>query len=249
VELAGLPVTALMIAAALWTLRRRHDLARGAPLPRVARVTAAIAVVYGVAMFAALTAGAFMARRSPGALDDGAACALLVRLAERLHAGAPLQRTDVEVVLLAGEESGVQGSWEYARTRFAQPPELPTALINLEFIGASPDLAVFGREAYTLRSYPADPTLVGMLDAVHRQQRDKPIYVTPFGAGTDARSFLAHGIPAATLASDLPGHAYPRGLHSAADDRSRIDVAALDATLGYLEAVVRLADERGLSRP
>jgi acetylornithine deacetylase/succinyl-diaminopimelate desuccinylase-like protein len=247
VELAGLPVTGLMIAAALWTLSRRRALAAGAPLPLLARITAVVAAVYGVAMFAALSAGAFVSRRSPGALDDGAACAVLVRLIERLHAAGPLPRTEVEIVLLAGEESGVQGSWEYARSRFAQPPDLPTSVVNLEFIGAAADLAVFGKEAYTLRAYPADPTLLELFDTVHRQRRGKPIYVTGYGAGTDARSFLAHGIPAATLASDLPGHAYPRGLHSATDERSLVDIAALDATLEYLETVMRLADQRGVA--
>ena len=246
IELAGLPVTALMIAAALWTLSRRGTLARGAPLPRLARIAVPVAALYGVAMFAALSAGAFVPRRSAGALDDGAACALLVRLAERLHAAGPLPRTEVEVVLLAGEESGVQGSWEYARGRFKQPPDLPTAAINLEFIGAASDLAVFGKETFTLRAYPAAPGVVALLDAVHRQRRQKPLHVTWYGAATDARSFLAHGIPAATLTSDLPAHALPRGLHAASDDRARLDPAALDSTLDYLEQVVRLADRRGL---
>jgi acetylornithine deacetylase/succinyl-diaminopimelate desuccinylase-like protein len=246
IELAGLPIAALMIGAALWTLRGRRALAAGARVPRLARITAVVAAVYGVAMFAALTAGAFVSRRSPGALDDGAACAVLVRLIERLHAAGPLPRTEVEIVLLAGEETGVQGSWEYARSRFAQPPDLPTAVTNLELIGAAADLAVFSKEAYALRAYPADPALVELFDAVHRQKRNKPIHLTWYSAGTDARSFLAHGIPAATLASDLPDHAIPRGMHSATDQRSLVDIAALDATLEYLETVMRLADQRGI---
>jgi hypothetical protein len=70
--------------------------------------------------------------------------------------------------------------------------------------------------------------------------------VTWYGAATDARSFLAHGVPAATLKSDLPGHALERGMHSTADAPDRLDPAALDASLAYLEAVVRLADQRGV---
>ena len=43
-----------------------------------------------------------------------------------------------------------------------------------------------------------------------------------------------------------PGQLFPRGLHSARDDRSRLDEAALDASLAYLLDVVRRADARGL---
>jgi hypothetical protein len=236
-------VTVLMIAAAAWAARGRY---RRGPLPRLARIAVWVAPLYGLGLFASLGAGMFVSARSPGALDDGAAVAVLVRLAERLHAAGPLPRTEVEIALLSGEEIGVHGSWEYARRRFAKPPDLPTSVINLEFIGAAPDLAVFGSEKFTLRSFPADPTLVGILDAVHRQQRQKPLHVTWYGAATDARSFLAHDVPAATLASDLPDHALARGMHGAGDSPDRVDPAALDATLDYLDAAVRAADQRGL---
>lgn len=243
IELLGLPVTALMIAAAAWSARRRY---RTGPLPRVGRVAGWASVLYGLALFASLGAGVLVPARSPGALDDGAAVAVLVRLAERLHAAGPLPRTQVEIALLSGEEIGVQGSWEYARRRFAGPPDRPTSVVNLEFIGAVPDLAVFGSEKFSLRAFPPDPTLVGLLDAVHRAQRHAPLHVTWYGAATDARSFLAHGVPAATLVGDLPGHALARGMHGAGDSPDRIDPAALDATLAYLEAVAHLADQRGL---
>lgn len=245
IELLGLPATALMVAGALWAARRRF---RAGPLPRLAWAAAGLAVLYGAALFLSLTGGAFVARRSPGALDDGAACALLLRLAERLHAAGPLPRTEVEIALLSGEEAGVQGSWAYARRRFAQPPAVPTAVVNLEFIGAVSDLAVFGSERFSLRSFPADPGLVTLLDTVYRARRNESLHVTWYGAATDARSFLAHGVPAATLISDLPGHALARGMHSAADAPERVDLAALDATLAYLEEVVAVADVRGLPR-
>jgi acetylornithine deacetylase/succinyl-diaminopimelate desuccinylase-like protein len=243
IELLGLPLTALMIAAAAWAARGRH---RRGPLPRLARVASWAAVLYGVGLFASLSAGMLVPSRSPGALDDGASCALLVRLADRLRAAGPLPRTEVEIALLSGEEIGVHGSWELARQRFAAPPDLPTAVVNLEGLGATPDLAVFGSERFSLRSFPPDPRLVAILDAAHRQLRRKPLHVTWYGAATDARSFLAHGVPAATLTSDLPGHGIARGMHSAADAPDRLDPAALDASLAYLEAVARLADQRGL---
>jgi len=184
--------------------------------------------------------------RSHGALDDGAACAVLVRLAERLAAGAPPERTDVTFLFLSGEEIGVYGSWVYAATKFPKPPERPTVVVNLEFIGATADMGVFAREAFALRSFAPDARLLGLLDDAHVARRGSPMYRFPYPAGTDGRSFLAHGVRAATLYNDLPQHAFPRGLHSAADRRERVEVGALDAALDYLQDVAKLADHRGL---
>jgi len=103
------------------------------------RVAAWSAALYGALGFLALSAGVFVPQRSPGALDDGASCALLVRLASQLAEGPALERTEVEVILFSAEEVGVQGSWVYAAERFAQPPELASFVVNLEGLGASAD--------------------------------------------------------------------------------------------------------------
>jgi hypothetical protein len=127
-------VTPLAILAALCgALLRGPVRARG---PRaLLHLSPWLAVLSGALVFTSLSAGAFAARRSPGALDDGAACAVLVRLVEALAAGPDLRRTEVEVLLFSAEEMAAQGSWVYARERFAAPPSLPTALVNLEIIG------------------------------------------------------------------------------------------------------------------
>jgi hypothetical protein len=241
VDLLSLPMTLVMIAAPLAGMVRARRHAHPAAT-RFERIVAPVSATYGVAVFLALTGGALVSRRSPGALDDGAACAVLVRVAETL-ARAPLTRTDVEVALLSAEEIGVQGSRDFVHARLLPAPA-NTAVINFELIGAAADLAVFGSERFTLHSYPADPTLLSVLDTVHRQRRQRPIHVTWYGASTDARSFLREGIPALTLLSDLPEHALARGMHSAGDTRDRIDEAALDETLAYVLAVLREIDSR-----
>lgn len=244
-EFLGVPAAILMIvaaAAALRRARRRGD----AATTRLSLVAAFLAALNGLALFATLTAGAFMPERSHGALDDGGACAVLVRLAQSLAAGPLLERTDVTVLLLSGEEIGVYGSWIYAERVFAQPPARPTAVINLEFLGATQDQGVFGREAFSLRSFAPDPALVDLLDEVHRSRRGRPLYRFPFPSGTDGRSFLAHGVRAVTLFNDLPEHALPRHLHTAADRREHIDVRSLDEAVNYLQDAIGLADRRGL---
>ena len=233
------------LAAALAPRLPRH----AARLRGCGRIATWAGLVYGVAAFLALAAGAFVPARSPGALDDGASCAILVRLAAALAADPALRRTELEVALVSAEEVGVQGSWVWARRRFAEPPDLPTAVVNLEGLGASTQLAVLGSERFTLRAFPPDPGIVAWLDRVYREHFDAPLERTRFGGGTDARSFLAHGIPAATLVGREPGQFFLRGLHSARDDRSRLDPAALDASLAYLLDAVRRFDRDGLPAP
>ncbi len=146
------------------------------------------------------------------------------------------------LLFLSGEEIGVQGSWAYAARRFAEVPTVPTAAINLEFLGASREFAVFKGETFVTESYPPDPYLVSTVDAVHREQLGLPLWTTWYPAATDARSFLAHGVPAMTLLNALPGHALPRGMHSAEDNQDRIEPGALDAALDLLEETVRRID-------
>lgn len=237
IEILGLPLTLMMLVAAGLRWRR----GRAPAATRFERGATIAAVAYGAFSFAALTGGAFVSSRSPGALDDGAACTVLARLGERLAAQPP-QRTKVTLLFLSGEEIGVQGSWAYASRRFAEPAVVPTAAINLEFLGASREFAVFKGETFVTESYPPDPYLVRTIDAVHREQLGLPLWTTWYPAATDARSFLAHGIPAMTLLNALPGHALPRGMHSAADNRDRVELGALDAALDLLEGTVRRID-------
>jgi hypothetical protein len=234
----------LLLAALCGALCR--DPVRVRALRLLLRLCPWLAVLSGALVFVSLSAGAFAPRRSPGALDDGAACAVLVRLVEALGTGPDLRRTEIEVLLFSAEEMAAQGSWAYARERFAAPQALPTALVNLEILGASADHAVLGSEHFALRRFAPDPALVERLAAVHRATLGRDLAVTRLGGVTDARSFLAHGIPAATVISREAGVFFPRGLHSAADDRSRVDTAALESSLAFLLALARDVDRRGL---
>lgn len=245
VDLLALPMTLLFLAGALaaWRApraRRLSGLLRG-----TARVATIAAPLYGIASFLVFSAGAFVPARSPGAIDDGAACAVLVRVAEAL-AREPLARTEVEIALLSGEEIGVQGSSAWAEERFASPPDLPTFALNLDPFGMSPDLRFVPSENFVTRRFAPDARLLRRVSELYEAERGKPLLPTITGGATDARVFLAHGIPALTLSTDSPGSVFVRGLHSRHDDRSRVDEAALDASLGLLLRFARSVDERPL---
>jgi acetylornithine deacetylase/succinyl-diaminopimelate desuccinylase-like protein len=245
VDLLALPaVLAMLLGAAAGALTSRWPRRRRL-LVGCGRAAALLALTYGVGAFAALSAGALVPERSPGALDDGGSCAVLVRLAGELAAEPP-RRTEVELLWLSAEEVGVQGSWAYAAERFAAAPERPTWVVNLEGLGQAPRHQVIRSERFTLRSFDPDPHLVERLDAVQRRQLGAPLALTAYGGATDARAFLAHGVPAATLVSEAPGAPLTRHLHSAADSRQRLDEAALDASLAYLRAFVRDVDRAPL---
>jgi acetylornithine deacetylase/succinyl-diaminopimelate desuccinylase-like protein len=244
VDLLAAPVIPLMLLGALAALRAGRAPGRSRWLARFGGFAAWSAAAYGLATFVALSAGAFLPARSPGALDDGGACAVLVRVAEELAARPPPDRTDVELLLLSAEEVGVQGSWAYAAERFSAPPDLPTFVVNLEGIGASARLEVLARERFTLRSFEPDARLVDLLGVRYRLLFGEPLERTGFGGATDARSFLAHGIPAATLVSREPGGGLMRGLHSARDTRARLDPAALESSVAFLLDLVSAADAR-----
>jgi len=245
VELVTPLLTLLMIAGGVAAIPAPRS-KRGRGLKRFGTIVSYAAVVHGLAFFLVLTAGAVVPGKSPGALDNGGSCAVLVRLAGRLARAPGLQRTEVELITFSAEEVGVQGSRAYARARFARPPEIPTYVINLEGMGAAGDLAVLGSERTLLNSYEPDPRIVSLLAAVYREQRGAELEKTWYGGATDGRSFLDVGVPAATLLGREPDEIFLRDLHSAADSRKRVSPAALEAAVELLHGVASRADREGI---
>ncbi len=238
----GIPLTVLMVAIALASYVGFHA-GNFTPARRaLARLLGWASLLYGTAAFLALSAGGLMRERSPGVLDDGAACAVLLRLAETLAARPPAH-TEVRFVFFSGEEIGAQGSRALVAEEGAGgKPALPERVVNLDPIGASTDFAVLARERALFWSYRADPEVVGLLDRAHQRLRKKPIPVLDLSGLTDAWSFLRAGRPAATVLNPVPRFGIPRGLHSAQDRAERIPLGALEETLRFFEVAVREYD-------
>ena len=230
--LLGPVVLLQLIAAGLLVAKRKPG--------RLTAIARWAALLQGAGTCLVFTAGALFPPSS-GALDDGAACAVLVRLGAQLKEH-PLEHTRVELVFLASEENGVQGSDVWVRSWPA--PSLPMQVVNLEGLGASDHFAVFRGERFTLHSFAPDEGVLAALDAAHLTLHGTPIHRTWYPASTDARSFLARGIPAATVTSDLPEHAIARGLHSRHDDARGLQPAALDAALSFLIETAAEIDRR-----
>jgi len=247
IQVLGFPLCSLMIVTAFTGLTAQEASSIGKLGERLTRLVGKAALLYGLAFFAALSAGAVLPTRSPGALDDGAACAVLVRTAIELAQAPPLEQTDVEVILFSGEELGAEGSAQYVKVTFPKHGMFPSYVINLDPIGASSRLAVTGDDRRLFRSYRPDPQIVAGLNSVFRQITNSPLNLTSRGGTTDAVSFEAHGIPAATLISEVPPFIIPRGMHTANDKRSRIDVSSLDLTKELIVRFAQEADAKGIN--
>jgi hypothetical protein len=247
IQVLGFPLCGLMIVAAFTGLAAQKTSAIGKRAERLVNLVGKAALLYGPAFFAALSAGAVLTARSPGALDDGAACAVLVRAATELAKAPPLDQTDVEVILFSGEELGAEGSAQYVKARFPEHGMLPSYVINLDPIGASSRLAVTGDDRRLFRSYRPDPQIVAGLGSVFRQITNSPLNLTSRGGTTDAVSFEARGIPAATLISEVSRFIIPRGMHTANDKRSRIDLSSLDLTKEIIVRFTQEADAKGMN--
>lgn len=279
----ALPLCGLMIAVAFTGLAARKMSRSSKVLGRFANLAGVAAALYGFAFLLAFSAGAVLRAPSPGALDDGAACAILVRAAHELAQAPPLAQTDLEIILFSAEELGAEGSARYVKSRFPERDALPTYVVNLDPfvprsgspkgahsrissrrpteamvrpwlkatevthpVGASSRLAVLGKEKRLLRAYLPDPRIVAGLARVYSQITGSSLDLTSHAGFTDGVSFAGHGISTATLISEVPPFDIPRGMHSATDNLSRIDLSSLDLTKKLIIRFAQEADANGM---
>jgi hypothetical protein len=228
IQVLALPVLGLMLAAP-WTRR-----------PRLRAFTAWAAVTWGAAVAVAHSAGALLPARSHGALDDGAACAVLLEAAANLAADPP-ERTEVVIALFSAEELGAHGAQAWVQSRFGEGVDLPTACVNFELVGASTSFQVGGESSLT-RHHRPPPTLLDLLDEASAAAGGEPLVRRPVGGLTDAVAFLSRGIPAATVVGREDPLFLPLGMHGPRDRRERIDPHALELTRRFAVEIVRAYD-------
>ncbi len=195
-----------------------------------------LAIAWGLGVDLAF--GRLRRRPSQGAVDNGAACAILLGLAQQAAEGqVPLEKTRLTLALFDGEEVNMQGSRAYALGR--EWP-LPAGALNLEAMGQDGDFVYWEQDGTALRLVPTDPALNRLIAEVVTRVTGQP--VQPAGPiNSDGYSFMRAGVPATTL-STYDRKLGLRGLHLPSDSLARVDMARLPASTEILKQFIRIVD-------
>jgi hypothetical protein len=175
---------------------------------------------------------------SQGAVDNGAACAVILGLADRLAQGhINVSQTQITLALFTGEEVNLQGSRAYVRSR---PWPLPAAALNLEILAQDGNYVYWERDGDVFRLYPTPAALNQQLCAAVEEVTGSR--ARPAGPlNSDGGSFLAAGIPAAILGTRDRKLGFD-GLHSPADNLGRVVLDRLDEGVAILERFITRYD-------
>jgi len=175
-------------------------------------------------------------RPSQGAVDNGAACAILLGLAERLAAfQIPLTDKKITIALFTGEEVNMQGSHAYIRSR---EWTIPAAAMNLEVMGQDGDMVYWQQDGNAFHLMPTTPWMNEAFAKVVEQTIGRE--ALPAGPiNSDGSSFLRVGIPATTIGT-VDTRLGLTGFHQPSDNINRIVFDRLPESVEILE---RFLDE------
>jgi hypothetical protein len=199
---------------------------------------------FGVALGANLLLGRWRSPPSQGAVDNGAAVAVVVELLRRLARGDPgLRHVAVTGCLFAGEEVQMQGSRRFVEARRGRPP---SAVVNLEAVGQNGGYGLWEADGTALTRVPLDPGLTASLAAaVQRVTGEEPLRLPT--VNSDALPFLRAGVPAAVLSSLDRTHGL-LGLHSPLDRRERVHGAKVAECVEILARWLEAEDREAAAR-
>lgn len=192
-------------------------------------------LAFSLGMGLNLATGRLLPRQSRGAVDNGAACAVLLELCQRLATGKiEAKGVTVTVAFFAGEEVTMQGSQAYVDSR---PWPLPATALNLECLGQDGDYVVWQADGTVLTRCPTDPGINAALEAAVRSVTGRQVQMAPF-LNSDAYSFLRRGIRAATLGS-LDSRLGLTELHGPLDHPGRVTAARLEEAVLVLREFLK----------
>lgn len=178
---------------------------------------------------------------SQGAVDNGAACAILLGLAQRVHSGAlTLRHTRLTLALFTGEEVNMQGSLAYVKSR---DWPLPAWALNLEVMAQDGHYVLWEQDGFSLKLWPCSSDInQAVAQAVEGVTGEAPLQVGPLNS--DGGSFLRQGIPASTLGT-YDRQQRDRGFHSAKDNLERVVMERLPEAVEILSTFVKDYDAGG----
>jgi hypothetical protein len=189
-------------------------------------------MAYGMGLH--LSLGRFL-KPSQGAVDNGAACAILLGLAEQLS-NEKYQPTDMKITLglFTGEEVNMQGSRAYIRCR-----DWPSsaAVLNLETMAQDGAYVFWQQDGDAFRLLPTSILLNNIFSSAveqitgHTAQPSGPV-------NSDGSSFLFAGIPASTVGT-CDTHLGEAGLHRATDNLDRVMMERLPEGVKILRTFLK----------
>jgi hypothetical protein len=198
------------------------------------------AICYALGMGANLAGGRLRRRQSSGAVDNGAAVAVLLDVARRLNKGKiTLEHTLVTVLFTVGEEAQMQGALAYVGKREAWP--LPTQVVNLEIVGQDGGYLLWAEDGTAMVTLEADVEVnMALARAVEAETGKRPTFAERINS--DAVAFLRRGIPAATMGS-LDRELGEGELHGPLDRPERVKPGRLVETADIVVRFLRDVEE------
>ena len=176
-------------------------------------------------------------RRNPsqGAVDNGAACAILLGLAQHIADGnVPLENTRLTLALFGGEEVNMQGSRAYTLGR---EWTLPSAALNLEIMAQDGEYVFWEQDGMSLKLYCTDLRLnLAISEAVEKVTGNPARPAGPINS--DGYSFMRARVPVATLGT-YDCELRESGLHLPSDNLSRVKMTKLVEGVEILAQFIR----------
>jgi hypothetical protein len=184
-----------------------------------------------------LSLGRFV-QPSRGAVDNGAACAILLGLADRLAQGeVASQHTRVSLALFTGEEVNMQGSRAYVRDR---DWPLPAIAINLEVMGQNGGYVFWEQDGNAFGLTPTSPQVSALIADAVKQVTDEA--AQPVGpVNSDGFSFLSAGIPTGIMGT-FDSRLKEAGFHRPTDNLDRVVMARLPEGVDILARILEKYD-------
>jgi Zn-dependent M28 family amino/carboxypeptidase len=180
-------------------------------------------------------------KQSQGAVDNGAACAILLGLAKRVNNGElDLEQTHLTLALFGGEEVNMQGSRAYTQSR---DWPLQTIVINLEVMAQNGKYVYWEQDGTSLKLTPTSEKINKNISKSVQAVTGNP--AEPAGpVNSDGYSFLRVGIPATTIGT-YDTKFIDRGFHGPDDNLARVVMTRLPEAVDILSDFLHNHDQDG----
>lgn len=173
---------------------------------------------------------------SQGAVDNGAACAIILGLAKKLSKSESLPSdTKITLALFTGEEVNMQGSRAYVKSRDWSSPAI---VLNLEIMAHDGGYIYWEKDGNVFRLLPTINLLNTMFSAAVEQVTGMPARLAG-PVNSDGASFLFAGIPTTTVGT-LDSHMGETGFHRPTDNLERVVMERLPEGVDILQSFINV---------